>query len=307
MTIRPPKGGTEILEENLRKYFKPEDYGVNLMKSNCNMAYLDYGKKNVLWQHNNNDNLHGWAGMFDPIYLANIDAFVYVSHWLQEKVRMGFPPHDVDTFVIRNATDAVEFKPRPKGEKIKLIYTSTPWRGLDILLDSFSLLKRDDVELHVYSSTKIYGSEFERQEEDTYAPLFKKAEEMENVVYKGFASNEEVRSAVKDAHIFAYPSIFAETSCLAMIEAGIAGCNLNVSSLGALPETGMGFPKFSIITQERQDFVKNFADDLNETIDNYWTVENQEKIKKQSQRFNEIYSWDVVKHDWERLFNRLSS
>jgi hypothetical protein len=90
---------------------------------------------------------------------------------------------------------------------------------LDILLDSFELLGRTDVELDVYSSAKIYGDHFVKITQGRFDELFERTRTTPGVTFHEYQPNEVVRSALQRAHIFAYPSIFEETSCLAAIEA----------------------------------------------------------------------------------------
>ncbi len=47
-----------------------------------------------------------------------------------------------------------------------MIYHSTPWRGLNVLLGAMQLVKNKDITLDVYSSTKIYGDEFKEANDD---------------------------------------------------------------------------------------------------------------------------------------------
>ncbi|MFM7987117.1 MAG: glycosyltransferase, partial [Candidatus Fonsibacter sp.] len=108
-----------------------------------------------------------------------------------------------------NATDPIELV-HNLGDKIKLIYTSTPWRGLSILIRAVEILNktRDDFKLDVYSSTKIYGDKFHEREEENFKELFEKCKNTPNINYFGYASNEDVRNALSNSHIYAYPSIF---------------------------------------------------------------------------------------------------
>jgi hypothetical protein len=55
--------------------------------------------------------------------------------------------------------------------------------------------------------------------------------------YHGTQPNAAVREALTRAHVFAYPSVWPETSCLCLIEAMSAGLVCVHSNLGALFET----------------------------------------------------------------------
>ena len=99
------------------------------------------------------------------------------------------------------------------------------------------MLNRDDIELDVYSSTIIYGDGFANSTKGVYDQLFDRAKRMKNVNYMGYATNAGIRKAVQKAHIFAYPSIFQETSCISILQAMACGCLIISSNLGALKET----------------------------------------------------------------------
>ena len=51
------------------------------------------------------------------------------------------------SLVIKNAIDKIDARPleHTKGNPVKLIYTSTPWRGLNVLLASMQLIKNTNV------------------------------------------------------------------------------------------------------------------------------------------------------------------
>lgn len=302
MSSIPPRGGSDILEEGLRKRINFDDYNVNLILSRCTEDQIVEGKKNILWQHlNYNEPLT--QGMTNKFFIRAIDAWVYVSHWQHEKFRYVYHIPVDNAHVIKNAIDPIEYIPRQKGEKICLIYTSAPFRGLDILLDSFELLNRDDVELHVYSSTIVYGSEYDKQHGEIYRPLFERAANMPNVVYHGYKPNDEIKKALQQAHIFSYPSMFEETCCLAMIEAGAAGCRLIGQNLGALAETGGEFATLVPIRIDKKRIAEKYASALNQAIDNYW--DDGSMLQQQSQYFNHFYSWDRIVGQWKQVLQNI--
>lgn len=290
------------MEEGLRKRINFDDYNAHLILSRCTEDQIVDGKTNILWQHlNYNEPLT--QGMMNKFFTRAIDAYVYVSHWQHEKFRYVYHIPVDNAYVIKNAIEPIEFVPRKKGEKIRLIYTSAPFRGLDMLLDAFDLLKRDDIELHVYSSTIVYGSGYHAAHGQTYAPLFERAANTSGVFYHGYAPNDEIVKALKQAHIFAYPSMFEETCCLAMIEAGAAGCRLIGQNLGALAETGAEYATLVPIRIDKKQIVERYASALNEAIDTYW--DSQEMLAKQSDYFNTFYSWGRIANQWKYMLERI--
>lgn len=300
------KGGTELLYDGLKKYTNFNEYeNINLLLSTPNPDKLRYTKKNILWQHLNYSD-ESLGPVRDPVFMKSISATVYVSHWQLEKFRYLFQVPLDNAYVIRNAIEPIEYKEKSKNEKLKLIYTSTPFRGLSILLDVMEILNRDDIELDVYSSTDIYSSGYTQAYGNLYKDLFDRAKSMKNVNYYGYAENKDIHKALQKAHIFAYPSIFEETACLAMIEAGAAGCSLITTDLGALPETGSMYAKMITIKSTEEDIKIYYAEHLNNAIENYWNKSNQELLKEQSDFYNKYYAWETRAKEWNLFFEKIA-
>ena len=301
------KGGTELLYDGLKKYTNFNEYeNINLLLSTPNPDKLRYTKKNILWQHLNYSD-ESLGPVRDPVFMKSISATVYVSHWQLEKFRYLFRVPLDNAYVIRNAIEPIEYKEKLKNEKLKLIYTSTPFRGLSILLDVMEILNRDDIELDVYSSTDIYSSGYTQAYGNLYKDLFDRAKSMKNVNYYGYAENKDIHKALQKAHIFAYPSIFEETACLAMIEAGAAGCSLVTTDLGALPETGSMYAKMMTIKSTEEDIKIYYAEHLNNAIENYWNKSNQELLKEQSDFYNKYYAWETRAKEWNLFFEKIAN
>ena len=304
--VVPARGGTEILRDGMVKHSKFNEYeDLNIILATPDPNKIRYTKKNILWQHLNYSD-ESLAPMKDPSFMKAIDATVYVSHWQLEKFRYLYQIPLENAYVIRNAIEPIEFKEKSRDGKLKFIYTSTPFRGLGILLDVMEILDRDDIELDVYSSTSVYGSGYEAHYYGVYDDLFNRAREAKNVNYMGYASNEDIHKALQEAHIFAYPSIFEETACLSMIEAGAAGCSLVTTDIGALPETGSMFAKMMTIKSSEKSIAHNYAELLNQSIEDYWSILNQNLIRQQSDFYNQFYSWEVRANEWNLLFEKIS-
>lgn len=299
-----PKGGSEIAFQSLLQHVTGDwQKDINFIVSACRNELIDPNRKNIIWQQLSYDQ-QNVALMSNPEFVKKVDCFVYVSNWSYEKFRVIFKTPEHKSLVIKNAIDPIEYIPRDKG-KFKLIYTSTPWRGLEVLLDAFELLNRDDVELDVYSSTIIYGDGFYKENEPVFKALFDRAKNTKNVNYKGYAENREIRKAVQQAHIFSYPSVFEETSCIAAIEAGAAGCKMVTTNFGALYETCGEFATMVPYNSNKKALAQSYARALNFTLNNYWSEDSLKALQFQSQYYNKFYSWEYRKQQWSSLFNSL--
>jgi glycosyltransferase involved in cell wall biosynthesis len=297
-------GGSDLTYKKLLDKLDPQYLnGINLISNSTHESFLKKDCLNILWNQHNIDQ-PGISGMTNREYVKKIDYFIYVSHWQFEKYRYKFGIPENKSLVIKNAID--EFSVNIKPKKIKLIYTSTPWRGLEILLECFQRLNRDDVELDVFSSTLIYGADFDRSTRHQYSELFDRAKNMKNVNYRGFASNEDVRIALQNAHIFAYPCIWEETSCMSAIEAGMSGLNLVTTNLGALYETCGSWARFVSYDSNRTNLIAKYTHALNKTIDQFWEKENQVKLLEQSKYFTQFYGWNSRINEWKNFLSQVN-
>jgi len=164
------------------------------------------------------------------------DHFVLVSAWQRDQyiVRYGIP-YSMCT-VIYNAIETDYELPEKDYDTIRFIYHTTPHRGLELLVPIFDALSQryNNIHLDVYSSFGIYGWE---QRDAPYEGLFNNIRTHPKMTYHGVVSNAEVLEALKQAHIFLYPNVWKETSCIAMIEAIKSGVLCIHPNYGALTET----------------------------------------------------------------------
>ena len=155
-----------------------------------------------------------------------------------------------------------------------MIYHTTPWRGLKNLLKIFKNLNIKNVELNVCSSTIIYGKKFDNILRKTYEDLFEDCKNTKNVNYFGFMNNKKIIELLKKMHIFSYPSIWPETSCIASIESMAAGCEIVTTNLGALYETCAPFGTFVNFEKNLGNLEKKYEKVLRDSIENFWSEEN---------------------------------
>ena len=300
-----PYGGTEIQLEYLHKYVDKDLLNkVQITTSVPEKTPIDPTKINVLWVHNSYDqpNLYPWFK--NKLNHRKYDWYVFNSHWTYEKYRLMFDiPTDISV-VIKNGFDddlivKSEFKPK---EKLKLIYTSTPWRGLDVLLSAMEQIKTDKVELDIYSSTQIYGDAFKKVNDDQFIKLYDKAKSLKYVNYKGYIDHKELMKVLHTYDCYVHPSTFEETFCLAAMESLAAGLVAMTTNLGALYETCAEFPIYVPYLKDKEALAKQFAGAIDMLPDLISNVD-ENRMKFQMQYYRQYYHWKVIKTYWERFLN----
>ena len=164
------------------------------------------------------------------------DHFVFVSQWQRDQYNAMYCIPFSKCSIIQNAIETT-YEPRKKStEQIRFIYHTTPHRGLELLYPVFDALTKvhDNIHLDVFSSFSIYGWE---QRDEPYRETFMELTDHPHITYHGAQPNGTVLEALKQSHIFLYPCIWQETSCIAMIEAIRCGVLCIHPNLGALSET----------------------------------------------------------------------
>lgn len=297
-----PRGGTELMHEELMKRL-PENYKEQFSIENY-AAYLDFNKTTILWNQLSYDQ-EAIMYLQDPEMVEKIDYFVFISHWQAEMFRKIYNIPGYKTFVIKNASIGVKKRKVKRGNKVRLCYTSTPFRGLDILLAAWELLKPQDAELHVFSSAKIYGPDYSSTEDPKYQYLYDKCEELDGVVYRGSIPNEELRKELPTFDILAYPNTFEETSCIAVIEALSAGLRVVTSNLGALPETTEGWARMYPFMMDPNLHAERFSKILAEEIEKLRSNELDSQLKLQAKNYSARWDWDYRINDWLELLDGL--
>ena len=297
-------GGSENQLRLLLKYLPDESFkDINLILNNANHDLIEKDKINVLWMHHFVNQKEA-QNLGSKEFVNKLDWIVYNSNWNFEKHVYQFKVPENKCVVIKNAIEKIDFVEKPK-DQTNLIYHTTPWRGLVHLLKVFKDLNLKNIVLNVCSSTIIYGKKFDSDLGKTYEDIFNECKNTKNVNYLGFLENNKIIELLKKMHIFAHPSIWPETSCIAAIEAMAAGCETVTTNLGALYETCSPFGTFVNFDRNFDNLEKKYSKVLSNSIKNYWSDENQNKLKLQRETINATYSWNVRSIEWKNFFNEV--
>jgi len=292
-------GGTEVLTMKLAERLDKDVLdGVQIVSSRVRELHDDVIR--IFWAHD-------LPGDPESEFLGTqygkdkFHRFVFVSNWQMQGYidRYNIPPSKC--VVLRNFIDPIDDYEKDE-DQIKLIYHTTPHRGLNILAPVFNMLcqKYDNITLDVYSSFALYGWDVRDQD---YKQVFETLESNPKVTNHGTQSNDVVREALQKSHIFAYPTTWKETSCLSLIEA-MSAKNICVhSNYGGIFETASHWTNMYQYNEDLQNHASAFYNMLDLTIENYNDMKhNAVPTKVYADTF---YSWKNRKSEWEALIASL--
>lgn len=232
-------GGTELAKRDLAARL-PQDLLSNFQIICSRVRELDESKIRIYWCHDLPDDPE-CSKLADINFRNKFHKIVYVSNWQYNQFRTKLNlPYSHNDIIIENGIEPfVDPFANKQSDKLNLVYTSTPQRGLNILVPVFELLQQhfSNIHLHVFSSFEIYGW---KEMDDKFEDIFQRCRNNSGITYHGYKPYDAVREQLSKSHIFAYPSIWEETSCRALIEAMSAGLICVHPNYGALSDTAGG-------------------------------------------------------------------
>ena len=286
-------GGTEIMARGFIANILPEMK--NIQKYHCVILPGNFpdlrtwgtdGKETILWIHNTISQFRPELKQVlqNKLIKNSIKYIVSVSEYAKKEIAKDLDFDLNKIIVIPNAINSI-IPVSQKFEdinKVKLIHASNKDRGLDILLKAIPLVD-EDFEINIFNN--FYP--------DLPHGFDPKVIDDPRINFYGQTPRKTVYRFMAEAHVHAYPSIYAETSCLTQMEALSAGCYSVHTDLGALPETSMGHGTmipFADLTPER------YAEELTKAIRSIKT--NGYDYSKQKADIDATFSWQKAKENW---------
>lgn len=230
------QGGTESVKRGLAERL-PEGLADDFQIICSRVRKIEEDKIRIYWLHDLPEDPET-NHLKDQNSRDRFHKRVYCSNWQYQRYQLvcGFP-YDKNDIVIETPIDPIPEEEIEKDkDQIRLIYTSTPQRGLNILIPVVEELAKEhkDIHLDVFSSYKIYGWE---DSDKQFEPLYDRIRKHPNMTYHGFQPNDKVKDALKRSHIFAYPNIWLECNSRSLIEAMSAKNMCVHPNLGGLADT----------------------------------------------------------------------
>jgi UDP-glucose:(glucosyl)LPS alpha-1,2-glucosyltransferase len=301
------QGGTESVKRELAKRL-PTGLADNFQIICSRVRELENDKIRVYWLHDLPEDPET-NHLKDENSRNKFHKLVFCGHWQYNRYKdyLGIPPSKnhavIDTPIDPFPSDVMDQK---DPETINLIYTSTPQRGLELLVPVFEELakKHKDIHLHVFSSFKIYGWD---EADKRFEPLYDKIRNHPQMTYHGFKPNEVVREYVAKADIFAYPSVWLECNSRSLIEAMSAGALCVHPNIGGLTDTSGNLTYMYQVDNDINLHAAIFMQTLDSAIN---LIRTSDDIKGYL-RFVKAYAdtrfnWDKISSQWIDVLTKLN-
>jgi UDP-glucose:(glucosyl)LPS alpha-1,2-glucosyltransferase len=228
-------GGTEITKRSISALI-PQDLQEHFQIIPSRVRDIQQDKIRVYWVHDLPEDPE-IGHLKDASSRSRFHKIIFnCAYHLNDCVTKLHLPQDHKLEIIETGVEPISLVPKSLDGPVRLIYFSTPQRGLELLVPVVSKLAEayPDIHLDVFSSWEIYGW---KHMDERYEPLYSQIREHPNMTYHGFAPREVITEALQNAHILAYPCIWRETACRVLIESMSAGLMCVHPNFGALPDT----------------------------------------------------------------------
>lgn len=254
-------------------------------------------KVKVLWMHDTDAGDRLTEGRF-----WEFSSVVVQTEWHREHMTKTYPWINSERLVILgNGVDFSKFDPEIERNPLRVVYASSPDRGLDVILEGIWPLVVEAVpnaELHYYYGWNNIDASSQRFPH--LAAFKRKVGELslatKNVVNHGRLPQNELAQELLRSSIWLYPTYFAETYCITAIEAQLAGLVPVTNGLAALSETVIA-PKIEGDVRD-PDIQRIYANRVIELLKNPPTQEDRARIRSEAP----AVSWAERAASWLQIF-----
>lgn len=232
------------------------------------------------------------------------DAFFFVSQWQAQTFISRFKIPVEKCHVVYNGVHLEDFPPSAGNRQRQIIYASTPFRGLNYLLEYFPEIKKrvPDATCLVVSGMQIYGMA-DHEDQRQYEAIYRLVSQPGVTLHKPLPKRE-LAVLLSQSRVMAYPNTFAETFCMAVLEGQAAGLPTVTTKLGGLCErleegvNGFLIPGHPSQPEYREAFIEKVVALL--TDDDLWRRQSAAAYETAKD-----YAYGNLARLWEELFLNL--
>ena len=256
-------------------------------------AKIEYDKA-YFWMHNEyfykwhrGNELHEWEQYLTHPKLKKI---IGVSQYhIDEHIKplfetLGYTPQQINTYIhsIDNAIDLNDYKNQNRVDKIKnrIIWTSSPDRGLKLILDNWNDWKVKVPDLTLEICCPPYAVDWFKED----------IANLDGVNWQGNRCPNDLKQEILEAEYWIYASNYTETYCISALEMMMGNVKIITNGTGNLK---------NLVNDKRGTIVEINADEIIETI-----VDDNNNPGKLTSKLAHAYAfarnqnWDVRVKEW---------
>lgn len=256
----------------------------------------------LLW---NQDLLIGEQAKAQVMSLAwAFDHVVYVSEYHRKQWEGVLPELNPIGWVTKNGYDPAHVPADVVKRPNRIIHISRPERGLAPLLQMWPKLRAlvPDAELHICRYNSMYDAQGWGKVCASFDQMVQAVnQQVGGITYLGELGKPALYKAITESAVMWYPGVadFAETSCIAAIEAQACGTPFVGSYKGALPETvpsGVLFSGDATSPEYQTASVQAVATMLRDAQRN---AVHYRELRKAGREHVQGYTYNVIAGEWE--------
>jgi protein O-GlcNAc transferase len=251
------------------------------------------GAKVILWNHMRPDQ-PAMNYLFQEEYRSKLDGIVYVSGSQKDAFTAINP--NLDGMVLGNAISPAFESLFHSARSILDIkecrgaYTSTPYRGASVLAEI------KEIPIDVYSSMKVYQGD-----DSSYDKMFDALRSNDCLTLHPSFGQRLVAARLRPVAFMVYPSIFTECHSIAIIEAMAAGLKVITTDMAheqtefvdSLPAKNASLDDYTKLLRKNVNYFRAYPEEF------------AEKMWKQVQYINSVFTWRTRAHQWEVYLQNL--
>ena len=230
-----------------------------------------------------------------------VDAYLCLSPWHRQYFldhHRGLPEGKVK--VSRDGIDLKRFATPARRDPGRMVYSSSPDRGLDTLLSCLPRIRKSVPHANVQIFYGFFGWEEavkvrKNEAETRWMESIKAMLEDPGVVYRGRVGQSQLAREMLRAQVFAFPTRFTETFCITAAEQMAAGNPVVSTNLGALAstvgESGILLQGDAYNRAYQDLFVHEVVRLM--TDEAYWQSYHERSLEQARK-----WSWDGIADEW---------
>jgi|GEM_PF-123099 len=290
--------GVEYLHHNRFFEFMDSNYIDYFISSRtvAPFAHKIRSRKNYVWIHDI------WLNQNREVaHQDKINKFVCLTPWHVDFVTKHHDIRRSHIYIQPNGLDLGRYSNINSIQKDpnRLIYSSSPDRGLLQLLDIFQKLKVDFPQLTLdifygFDNWEKAAAQRNNPQEMAHLNAIKAKVKMAGVTYHGRTPQNKLAVEQMKSSLCVYPTWFDETFCISMVEMMAARCIPVVTNLAGLQTTVPNHAGIKVATPEAC---------YQATMGLLRNPEKQNQLRDAGQQYVKQFSWPETAKRWIQMFN----